>query len=170
MVGTRMDRCIANPFSGILVSRLHRPRNGRSIPSVLMDSIGGMLMKTSVLRVFFMMMPSPRALTYVLGGRYNIDNNEIEIAIRPLALGRKNYLFVGIHDAAVRAAIVYSLFSCCKASKKDTRIWKEDILRRIPTENNLETVSIRATAYCSRERSWLHLQKVHEICLQENRF
>ena len=117
-----------------------------------------------------MMMPSPRALTYVLGGRYNIDNNEIEIAIRPLALGRKNYLFVGIHDAAVRAAIVYSLFSCCKASKKDTRIWKEDILRRIPTENNLETVSIRATAYCSRERSWLHLQKVHEICLQENRF
>ena len=33
-----------------------------------------------------------------------------------------------------------------------------------------EMVSIRANAYCSRERSWLHLQKNHEICLPENRF
>ena len=88
MVGMRMDRCIANPFSGILVSRLHRPRNGSSIPSVLMDSIVGMLMKTSVLRVSFMMLPSPRALTNVLNGRYNIDNNGIENAIKPLALCR----------------------------------------------------------------------------------
>ena len=58
----------------------------------------------------------PRLCRYVLDGRYNIDNNGIENAIRPLALGRKNFLFAGNHDAAVRAAIVYSLFSSCKAA------------------------------------------------------
>ena len=78
----------------------------------------------------------PRLSRYVLDGRYNIDNNCIENAIRPLALGRKNYLFAGNHDAAVRAAIVYSLFSSCKAAGIDTRSWLEDVLRRIPTEKN----------------------------------
>ena len=74
----------------------------------------------------------PRLGRYVLDGRYNIDNNGIENAIRPLALGRKNYLFAGNHDAAIRAAIVYSLFSCCKAAGINTRAWLEDILLRLP--------------------------------------
>ena len=82
----------------------------------------------------------PRLGRYVLDGRYNIDNNGIENAIRPLALGRKNYLFAGNHYAAIRAAIVYSLFSCCKAAKVDTRAWLENVLRRVPTEKNLETL------------------------------
>ena len=75
----------------------------------------------------------PRLSRYVLDGRYNIDNNGIENAIRPLALGRKNYLFAGNHDAAVRAAIVYSLFSSCKAAGIETRTWLEDILTRLPS-------------------------------------
>ena len=57
------------------------------------------------------------------------------IAIRPLAIGRKNYLFCGNHDAAVRAAIVYSLFSSCKAHGVDVRSWLEDTLKRIPTNS-----------------------------------
>ncbi len=77
--------------------------------------------------------PLPRLSRYVLDGRYNIDNNGIENAIRPLALGRKNFLFAGNHDAAVRAAIVYSLFSSCKAAKIETRTWLEDVLKRIPS-------------------------------------
>ena len=67
-----------------------------------------------------------------LSRRYHIDNNGIENAIRPLALGRKNYLFAGNHDAAIRAAIIYSLFSSCKAARVDTRIWLEDVLVRLP--------------------------------------
>lgn len=74
----------------------------------------------------------PRLSRYVLDGRYHIDNNGIENAIRPLALGRKNYLFAGNHDAAIRAAIIYSLFSSCKAAGVDTRIWLEDVLVRLP--------------------------------------
>ena len=82
----------------------------------------------------------PRLSRYVLDGRYNIDNNGIENAIRPLALGRKNFLFAGNHDAAVRAAIVYSLFSICKAAEVDARAWLEDVLRRVPIEKKLETL------------------------------
>ena len=74
----------------------------------------------------------PRLSRYVLDGRYHIDNNGIENAIRPLALGRKNYLFAGNHDAAIRAAIIYSLFSSCKAAGVDPRIWLEDVLVRLP--------------------------------------
>ena len=74
----------------------------------------------------------PRLSRYVLDGRYNIDNNGIENAIRPLALGRKNFLFDGNHDAAIRAAIVYSLFSSCKAASIEPREWLEDILVRLP--------------------------------------
>ena len=55
------------------------------------------------------------------------------IIIRPLALGRKNFLFAGNHDAAVRAAIVYSLFSSCKAAGIEPREWLEDILIRLPS-------------------------------------
>ena len=80
----------------------------------------------------------PRLSRYVLDGRYNIDNNGVENAIRPLAIGRKNYLFCGNHDAAVRAAIVYSLFSSCKAHGVDVRSWLEDTLRRIPTEKDVD--------------------------------
>ena len=65
-------------------------------------------------------------------GRVNIDNNLIENAIRPLALGRKNYLFCGNDASAFRAAIVYSLISTCKAAGVDPRKWMEDILCKLP--------------------------------------
>lgn len=57
-----------------------------------------------------------------------------------MGLGRKSYLFCGNHDAAVRAAIVYALFASCKAAGVDTREWLEDILKRLPTEKNPETL------------------------------
>lgn len=74
----------------------------------------------------------PRLSRYVNDGRINIDNNLIENAIRPLALGRKNYLFCGNDASAYRAAIVYSLISTCKAADVDPRAWMEDVLRKIP--------------------------------------
>lgn len=74
----------------------------------------------------------PRLSRYVNDGRINIDNNLIENTIRPLALGRKNYLFCGNDASAYRAAIVYSLISTCKAVDVDPRTWMEDVLRKIP--------------------------------------
>lgn len=73
----------------------------------------------------------PRLSRYVNDGRINIDNNLIENAIRPLALGRKNYLFCGNDASAYRAAIVYSLIASCKAAGVDPRQWMEDVLAKI---------------------------------------
>jgi transposase len=77
-----------------------------------------------------------RLSRYHLDGRYQIDNNLVENAIRPLAVGRKNYLFCGNHDAAENAAIMYSLLGCCKACDVNPRQWLTDVLTRIPAYNN----------------------------------
>ena len=69
---------------------------------------------------------------YVTDGRYKIDDNMEENSIRPLAIGRKNYLFCGDDDTAQRAAVVYSLLATCKAHGVNERAWLEDVLRRIP--------------------------------------
>ena len=69
---------------------------------------------------------------YTTDGRYKIDDNMVENSIRPLAIGRKNYLFCGDDDAAQRAAVVYSLLATCKAHGADERAWLEDVLRKMP--------------------------------------
>lgn len=76
-----------------------------------------------------------RLSRYHLDGRYRMDNNLIENTIRPLALGRKNYLFCGNHDAAENAAIMYSLLGCCAALDINPREWLTDVLTRIPYYN-----------------------------------
>ena len=50
-------------------------------------------------------------------------DNFIENNVRPLALGRKNYLFCGNHDAAENAAIIYTFMGCCKLAQVDVRKW-----------------------------------------------
>jgi len=77
-----------------------------------------------------------RLSRYHLDGRYKMDNNLVENSIRPLALGRRNYLFCGNHDAAENAAIMYSLLGCCKASDVNPQEWFTDVLARIPEYNN----------------------------------
>ena len=52
-----------------------------------------------------------------------MDNNLAENAVRPIALGRKNWLFCGNHEAAENAAIMYSMLGCCKASGVNFREW-----------------------------------------------
>jgi transposase len=76
-----------------------------------------------------------RLSRYHLDGRYQIDNNLVENAIRPLALGRKNYMFCGNHDAAENAAIMYSLLGSCKACDVNPREWLTNVLTRIPEYN-----------------------------------
>lgn len=60
-----------------------------------------------------------------------IDNNLIENKIRPLALGRKNYLFAGNHKAAQRIAMMYSFFATCQAKGRDPSEWLETTLMKL---------------------------------------
>jgi len=70
---------------------------------------------------------------YVEDGRIEIDNNLIENAIRPVALGRRNYLFAGSHEAAERAGVIYSMLATCKKHSVNPERWLSDVLRRIPS-------------------------------------
>jgi transposase len=73
-----------------------------------------------------------RLIAYLEEGRLEIDNNLVENTIRPVALGRKNYLFAGSHDAAQRAAVIYSLLATCKKHGVNPQVWLTDVLTRIP--------------------------------------
>jgi len=70
-----------------------------------------------------------RTLDY---GDVELDNNLIENKIRPLALGRKYYLFAGSHAAAERIAMMYSFFGSCKANEINPYEWLRETLERIP--------------------------------------
>lgn len=77
---------------------------------------------------------------YASDGTLEIDNNKIENDIRPIALGRKNYLFAGSHESAQRIAMIYSLLGTCKASGVDPLKWLTHVFDQIPhrTVNDLE--------------------------------
>lgn len=70
-------------------------------------------------------------LNYIKDGNLQIDNNLIENAIRPLALGRKNYLFAGSHDAAKNIAMYYSFFATCKKNNINPLKWMVYVLENI---------------------------------------
>lgn len=72
-------------------------------------------------------------LNYLYDGSLEIDNNWVENAIRPNALGRKNYLFAGSHGGAKRAAMFYSFFGTCKKNNVNPYRWLMKVLKIIPT-------------------------------------
>lgn len=93
--------------------------------------------------------PIGKAMTYYINqypkleaifedGRIELDNNLIENAIRPMAIGRKNYLFCGSHHAAQNAAMLYSFFGSCKMQNINPREWLANTLERIPDHSILK--------------------------------
>jgi len=71
-------------------------------------------------------------INYLHDGSLEIDNNLAENAIRPIALGRKNYLFAGSHRGAERAAMFYSFFGTCKKNEVNPFEWLKKVLEVIP--------------------------------------
>jgi transposase len=59
------------------------------------------------------------------------DNNLVENTIRPLALGRKNYMFAGSHESAQRIAMMYSFFGSCKLNGVEPYWWLKNTLENI---------------------------------------
>ncbi|MDH5400440.1 MAG: IS66 family transposase [Cyclobacteriaceae bacterium] len=74
----------------------------------------------------------PRLIRYTENGEWMIDNNAVENKIRPIALGRKNYMFAGSHEAAQHAAMMYSFFATCKMNDINPFDWLKDTLTQIP--------------------------------------
>jgi len=69
---------------------------------------------------------------YVQDGRYPIDNNPIENAIRPIAIGKKNWLFAGSERAGRRAAAIQTLLATAKLNGIEPLAWLTDTLEKLP--------------------------------------
>ncbi len=93
-------------------------------------------------KMFLPKSPMGEAVNYFLGrfnyvarylkdGQLEIDNNLAENAIRPIAIGRKNYLFAGSHEGARRAAMLYSFLGTCKRNDIEPFTWLRDTLAKI---------------------------------------
>ena len=73
---------------------------------------------------------------YATNGRIEIDNNLVENAIRPTAIGKKNWLFIGDADTGQRSAIIYTLIECCRRRGIDPQAYLRDVLTRLPAATN----------------------------------
>ena len=74
-----------------------------------------------------------RLCYYTKDGRLNPDNNPVERQIRPIAVGRNNFMFAGSHKAAERMAMIYSLMGTCKLNDINPYEWLKDVLSKINT-------------------------------------
>jgi transposase len=75
----------------------------------------------------------PSLVRYVEDGDLQIDNNSVERAIRPAAIGRKNYQFAGSYQGGHRAAVFYSLVESCRAAGVEPFAYFVDVLMRTTT-------------------------------------
>lgn len=73
---------------------------------------------------------------YAQTGYLPIDNNAVENAIRPIALGKKNWLFAGSERAGCRAAAIQSLLATAKLNGLDPAAWLKDTLEKLPVWPN----------------------------------
>lgn len=84
----------------------------------------------------------PALQHYASSGDLPIDNNPIENAIRPIAIGKKNWLFAGSERAGRRAAAIQSLFATAKLNGLDPARWLADTLENLPTCPNSKIDSL----------------------------
>ena len=78
----------------------------------------------------------PTLKVYLTDGWVEIDNNLVENAIRPTAIGKKNWLFVGEAEAGERSAIIYTLIESCRRRGLDPYAYLRDVLTRLPMMTN----------------------------------
>ena len=96
------------------------------------------------------------ALTrYVDDGRLEIDNNLCENAIRPTALGKKNFLFVGHPEAGQRSAVIYSVLGSCRRHGVNPAQYLRDIFDRLPMARTSDLISLTPSAWAKAKRAQL---------------
>lgn len=99
----------------------------------MVDNYRSVLPKSTIGQaLYYSLQRWDKLMLYTTDGKLEIDNNLVENAIRPVAIGRKNYLFAGSHNGARRAAMLYSFLGTCKINGIDPLQWLGDVLDKIP--------------------------------------
>jgi transposase len=114
-------------------------RQNKSLPvlnelkSWMLENYKSVLPKSTIGRALhYSLERFDKLMIYTSHGKLEIDNNLVENAIRPVAIGRKNYLFAGSHNGARRAAMLYSLLGTCKINNVNPFEWLRSTLDKIP--------------------------------------
>ena len=144
--GPRLRWAVRSHQSRPLVERLQRAlvrlkASGRYLPqSLLGQAIDYALGQWTTL------------LVYLEDGRIEIDNNLVENAIRPTAVGKKNWLFIGEAEAGERSAIVYTLVECCRRRGLDPYAYLRNVLTRLPNMTNWQVHEVTPEAWAKAQR------------------
>lgn len=97
------------------------------------------------------------ALTrYVADGRLEIDNNQCENVIRPTAIGKKNFLFVGHPEAGQRSAIIYSVLGSCRRHGINPAQYLRALFERLPKAKTSEIKTLTPSAWAKARRAQPH--------------
>jgi transposase len=94
----------------------------------------------------------PTLTLFLEDGRLEIDNNLVENAIRPTAIGKKNWLFVGEAGAGQRGAIIYTLIESCRRRNIDPYTYLREVLSRLPKMTNRQIPEITPEAWAKSHR------------------
>jgi len=109
----------------------------------------------------------PRLAGFQLTGD-KIDNNLVENAIRPTAIGKKNWLFVGEADAGERSAILYTIIESCRRRAIDPYAYLRDVLSRLPHMTNWQIPEVIPStwgkALCSHNDNYHNSLRVYDSC------
>ena len=84
--------------------------------------------------------------------RLEIDNNLVENAIRPTALGKKNWLFIGEATAGQRSAIIYTIIESCRRRGIDPFAYLREVFTRLPTMTNWQVKDITPQAWAKKDQ------------------
>jgi transposase len=79
---------------------------------------------------------------YLRDGRFLIDNNLVENDVRPAAVGRRRWLFIGHPDAGWRSAVIYTIIQSCRRRGINTQEYLTDVLRRLPAMKSSAVVNL----------------------------
>jgi hypothetical protein len=95
----------------------------------------------------------PALEIFLSDGRVEIDNNLVENAIRPTAIGKKNWLFIGAAEAGERSAIIYTLIESCRRRGIDPYAYLRDVLTRLPNMTNRQIPEVTPEAWAKARRA-----------------
>jgi transposase len=139
--GPRLRQATRASQSRPIVERLQRAlirlkSSGRYLPqSLLAQAIEYVLGQWPTLEVF------------LKDGRIEVDNNLVENAIRPTAIGKKNWLFIGDANAGQRSAIIYTIIENCRRRSLDPFKYLRDVLTRLPNMTNWQIPEVTPQAW-----------------------
>jgi hypothetical protein len=94
----------------------------------------------------------PSLFVFLADGRLEIDNNRIENAIRPTAIGKKNWLFIGNAQAGERRAIIYTVIECCRRRGLNPFVYLREVFTRLPSMTNWQVKDITPQAWAKAQR------------------